>query len=110
MYTLATAPLANTNLLANEVLASATEYTKYGWIGYIIIGGLAGWIASRLLGTDAQQGVLLNIVFGVIGGFLGGWLLGLLDIGGTGGFIFTFITALIGAAILIWIWKLISKK
>ena len=38
-------------------------------IAWIIIGGLAGWIASKLMGTDAQQGLLLNILVGI-----GGWI------------------------------------
>ena len=46
-----------------------------GFIGWIIIGGLAGWIASKIMGTDAQQGIFLNIVVGIVGAFLGGLLL-----------------------------------
>jgi uncharacterized membrane protein YeaQ/YmgE (transglycosylase-associated protein family) len=42
---------------------------------WLIVGGLIGWIASMIMGTDAQQGVLLNIVVGIVGAFLGGWLL-----------------------------------
>ncbi|MCA0337020.1 MAG: GlsB/YeaQ/YmgE family stress response membrane protein [Actinobacteria bacterium] len=74
-----------------------------GFIGWIIIGGLAGWIASKIMGTDAQQGILLNIVVGIVGGLLGGFLLGLLGLGGSGGLIASFLTALVGACILLWI-------
>jgi len=42
---------------------------------WIIIGGILGWIASRMMGTDDQQGVLLNIVVGVVGAFVAGLLL-----------------------------------
>jgi uncharacterized membrane protein YeaQ/YmgE (transglycosylase-associated protein family) len=42
---------------------------------WIIIGGILGWIASRMMGTDDQQGVLLNIVVGVVGAFIAGLLL-----------------------------------
>lgn len=75
-----------------------------GFIGWIIIGGLAGWIASKMQNRDAQMGIGLNILVGVIGGFIGGWLLGLLgfDVEGGGRF-FSFLTCLIGAAILLWI-------
>lgn len=73
-----------------------------GFFGFIIIGGLAGWIASKIKGTDPQQGVFLNIVVGIIGGFIGGTLLDLVgfDVEG-GGLIFSFFTCLIGAVILI---------
>ncbi|AGN20472.1 GlsB/YeaQ/YmgE family stress response membrane protein [Corynebacterium glutamicum] len=82
-----------------------------GWITWIIIGGLAGWIASKIKGTDAQQGILLNIVVGIIGGLLGGWLLGLfgVDVAG-GGLIFSFITCLIGAVILLTIVQFFTRK
>jgi uncharacterized membrane protein YeaQ/YmgE (transglycosylase-associated protein family) len=42
---------------------------------WLVIGGLIGWIASVLMRTDGQQGILLNVVVGVIGAILGGWLL-----------------------------------
>lgn len=82
-----------------------------GIIGWIIIGGLAGWIASKIKGTDAQQGLLLNIVVGVIGGVLGGWLLGLfgVDVAG-GGLIFSFLTCLLGAVILLTIVNMVSGR
>ncbi len=66
----------STTAAAVEVLAErSTTTTSVGIIGYIIIGGLAGWIASKILGTDKQMGIGLNIVVGVIGAFLGGFLL-----------------------------------
>lgn len=81
------------------------------WILWIVIGGLAGWIASKIKGTDAQQGIFLNIVVGIIGGLLGGWLLGLfgVDVAG-GGWIFSFITCLIGAVILLTIVQFFTRK
>ena len=42
---------------------------------WIVIGGLLGWIASKLMNTDAQQGVLLNIVVGIVGALLAGFLI-----------------------------------
>ena len=48
-----------------------------GFLLWIIIGGIAGWIASMIMKTDAQQGVLLNILVGIVGGLVGGWVLGL---------------------------------
>lgn len=45
------------------------------FIVWIILGGLLGWIASKIMGTDAQQGTLMNIVVGIVGAFVAGWVL-----------------------------------
>ena len=45
------------------------------FIIWVVIGGLIGWVASMIMRTDAQQGLLLNVVVGIIGALLGGWLL-----------------------------------
>ncbi|HEU4620817.1 MAG TPA: GlsB/YeaQ/YmgE family stress response membrane protein [Burkholderiaceae bacterium] len=42
---------------------------------WIVIGGVLGWLASLVMRTDAQQGLVLNIVVGIVGALLGGWLL-----------------------------------
>ncbi len=42
---------------------------------FIIIGALVGWVASLIMGTDRQQGLLLNIVVGIVGAFVAGWLI-----------------------------------
>jgi uncharacterized membrane protein YeaQ/YmgE (transglycosylase-associated protein family) len=43
---------------------------------WLVVGGLIGWVASIFMGTDGRQGVLLNVVVGIVGAFLGGWLFG----------------------------------
>ena len=45
------------------------------FIIWIVIGGVIGWLASMVMKTNAQQGIFLNIVVGIVGAFLGGWLL-----------------------------------
>ncbi|WP_132137679.1 GlsB/YeaQ/YmgE family stress response membrane protein [Pseudoduganella sp. UC29_71] len=45
------------------------------FIIWIVIGGIIGWLASMVMKTDAQQGILLNMVVGIVGALLGGWLL-----------------------------------
>ena len=45
------------------------------FIIWLVVGGLIGWVASMIMRTNAQQGVILNVVVGIIGAFLGGWLL-----------------------------------
>lgn len=95
----------------NEILLAATQVPPLGFLGWIIIGGLAGWIGSKIMGTDAQMGIGLNIIVGIIGGFLGGWLLTLVGFNvGDGGWMFSFITCLIGAVILLWIVGLVTKR
>lgn len=48
-------------------------------IGWVIIGALAGWLASLIMGTNERQGCLLNIVLGIVGAFVGGLIWGLLS-------------------------------
>lgn len=75
-----------------------------GIIAWIIIGGLAGWIGSKIMKTDAQQGIFLNIVVGVIGGLIGGFLLRVFGVDVEGaGWIFSFLTCLLGAVILLFL-------
>ncbi len=82
-----------------------------GFFGWLIIGGLAGWVGSMIQGRDAQMGIGLNILVGVIGGLIGGWLLTLfgVDVAG-GGWIFSFLTCLLGAVILLWIVNLATGR
>ena len=47
-----------------------------GFIVWLIVGGLIGWIASMIMRTDAQQGVILNVVVGIIGAVIAGLILG----------------------------------
>lgn len=42
---------------------------------WLVVGGLIGWVASVAMGTNERQGIVLNVLVGVIGAFLGGWLL-----------------------------------
>lgn len=53
------------------------------FILWLVLGGIIGWLASMVMGTDAQQGKLLNVIVGIIGAFLGGLLFNLLGIGGS---------------------------
>ena len=53
------------------------------FIIWLVVGGLIGWVASMLMHTDAQQGIILNVIVGIVGAFLGGFLLGPLVGAGT---------------------------
>ena len=67
----------------------------------LIIGGIVGWLASVAMKTNAQMGIIANVLVGVGGALLGGWIAGLLGIGG--GAIVHFLVAFGGAALLIFI-------
>lgn len=47
-----------------------------GLLGWIVLGGLAGWLASTFVGTRHRQGCVVNIVVGIVGAFIGGFLVG----------------------------------
>lgn len=72
----------------------------------VIIGGVVGWAASLVMKTDAQMGIIANVIVGIVGSSLGFWLAGTLGLGG--GVIVRWIIAVVGAAILIWILKLLN--
>jgi len=72
------------------------------WIITLIIGGVAGWLASIVMKTDAQMGLIANVVVGIVGSFLGFWAAGALGLAPTGGIV-RFIVAVAGAVLLIFI-------
>lgn len=81
-----------------------------GLIGWILIGGVAGWVGSKITGTDAQIGLLLNIAVGVVGGVIGGFLLRAMGVNVDGrGLLLSFLTCLLGAVILLAIVKLVTR-
>jgi uncharacterized membrane protein YeaQ/YmgE (transglycosylase-associated protein family) len=96
-------------MAATEFLARSTTQTSVGWIGYIIIGAIAGWIAGKIV-KGSGSGILMNIVIGVIGALIGGFLLSFfLDTAG-GGWWFTLFTAILGSVILLWIVGMVQKR
>jgi len=72
-------------------------------IVWLIVGGVIGWLASIVMKTNAQMGIIANVIVGVIGAGIGGWLATQLALGG--GQAVAFIMAVIGAAVLIAIFK-----
>jgi uncharacterized membrane protein YeaQ/YmgE (transglycosylase-associated protein family) len=73
-----------------------------GWIISLIIGGIVGWLASIVMKTNAQMGLVANVLVGVVGSLLGHWIAGALGIAPAGG-IMGFIVSIAGAALLIFI-------
>jgi uncharacterized membrane protein YeaQ/YmgE (transglycosylase-associated protein family) len=77
------------------------------WIVTLIVGAVVGWLASMLMKTNAQMGIVANIVVGLVGSSLGFWLAGVLGLS-TGGPIVGWIVAVLGAALLIFILKAVG--
>ncbi|HLC49685.1 MAG TPA: GlsB/YeaQ/YmgE family stress response membrane protein [Candidatus Andersenbacteria bacterium] len=81
-----------------------------GIITTLIFGGLVGWVASLVMGTDGQQGIILNIIVGVIGAFVGSWIMGLLGGDTSTGFsIYGFLVSLLGACVLLAVLKFVRR-
>ena len=79
-----------------------------GWLWWIIIGAIAGWLAGKIM-RGGGFGLLVNIIVGIVGAIIGGWVFGLLGIT-AGGVIGTLITALVGAILLLWIISLFRRR
>lgn len=78
---------------------------------WLVVGALAGWIASMIMKTDAQMGAFANIVVGIIGALLGGWLVGLFGIEVADGELnfASILTAILGAVVLLAILKAVKR-
>jgi uncharacterized membrane protein YeaQ/YmgE (transglycosylase-associated protein family) len=81
---------------------------EMGILGWIILGGIAGWLASYIAGTAASMGVVANIIVGIIGAVVGGWLFSLLfgQEGVTGFNIWSLFVALVGSVVFLGIVRL----
>ena len=81
---------------------------------WLVVGGVIGWVASLIMKTDAQQGLFLNVVVGIVGALLGGWLISPLVGAGTlnqGDFSLSgLLVSLVGAIILLFIVNLIRRR
>ena len=76
---------------------------------WLIVGGVIGWLASIIMRTDAQQGIFLNIVVGIIGAFIGGLIISGGSINNAPLNITSFLVSLLGAVILLAIVNLIRR-
>lgn len=75
-----------------------------GLLLWIMFGALVGWIASLVMKTSSQQGIILDIVVGIIGAVIGGYIMSILGETGVTGFnLYSMLVALLGACILIFI-------
>lgn len=82
-----------------------------GICGWIILGGLAGWVASIIAGNNSRQGLIGNIVVGIIGAFVGGFVFSFFGgVGVTGFNLYSFGVALVGAVLTLFTKKLLFGK
>ncbi|WP_299653046.1 GlsB/YeaQ/YmgE family stress response membrane protein [uncultured Jannaschia sp.] len=81
-----------------------------GWIMSIILGGLAGWIAEKIMHSD--MGLLMNIILGIVGALVANFLLALVlgDTVGEGSWLIQLIVAVIGACLLIWVVRMVRGR
>jgi uncharacterized membrane protein YeaQ/YmgE (transglycosylase-associated protein family) len=75
-----------------------------GWIVTLVVGGIIGWLASMVMKTDNQMGILGNVIVGIIGSSLGFWLAGVLGFAAYG-VVAQWAVAVAGAAVLIFLLK-----
>jgi uncharacterized membrane protein YeaQ/YmgE (transglycosylase-associated protein family) len=82
-------------------------------LAWIIFGGLAGWVASLIAGTNERQGCLLNIVVGIVGAVVGGFVVSFLRDGEPWEFSFdvpSFLVAVLGSVLLLGVARLIGGR
>lgn len=77
------------------------------WIISLIIGGIVGWLASIIMKTNAQMGLIANILVGIVGSMIGYWIAGQLGMTATGGFV-GFLVAIGGAVLLIFLLRMLG--
>jgi uncharacterized membrane protein YeaQ/YmgE (transglycosylase-associated protein family) len=81
-----------------------------GIIGWIVLGALAGWLASLITGRNERQGCIMNIIVGIVGAAIGGFIMGLLGQGGVNEFnLYGVLVAVLGAVVLLAIINLIQR-
>jgi len=82
-----------------------------GLLGWIILGGFAGWIAKSVTGVGEKRGCLFNIVVGVIGSVIGGLIFSYFGgVGVTGLNLYSLAVAAVGAVVFLWIGSFFSRK
>jgi uncharacterized membrane protein YeaQ/YmgE (transglycosylase-associated protein family) len=92
---------------------TSTKERTMNLIIWLVVGGLIGWVASMIMKTDAQQGLILNVIVGIVGSLLGGWfvapLLGAGTVNQSDFSIRGLLASLIGALILLAIVNLVRR-
>ena len=83
------------------------------FIIWLVVGGLIGWVASMIMRTNGQQGIILNVIVGIVGAFLGGWLIspmvGVPTINQDAFSVGALLVSLVGAIILLAVVNLVNR-
>ncbi len=80
-------------------------------IVWLVLGGISGWIASKITGNDKSMGIGWNLIVGIAGAFIGGWLVGVFGLGPASGLnIWSFIVSVVGAVILLAVVNAVRRK
>ncbi|HRW07503.1 MAG TPA: GlsB/YeaQ/YmgE family stress response membrane protein [Caldilineaceae bacterium] len=81
------------------------------FLTWIVLGGIAGWLASMVTGRNDQMGCISNILAGVVGAFVGGWIMAQFGQGGFSGFnLPSLAVAFVGAVVVLAILNLITRR
>jgi uncharacterized membrane protein YeaQ/YmgE (transglycosylase-associated protein family) len=82
-----------------------------GWLAWLVVGAGAGWLASIVMKTDRQQGLLMDIVIGIMGALIGGFLFNQFGSAGVTGFnVWSLFVAFVGAVVLLYGMRLVSGR
>ena len=82
-----------------------------GFISWIVLGGIAGWLASIIMKRNDQMGCIMNIVAGIVGAFVGGWVFSLFGGQGVTGLnLQSLLVAFVGAVIVLALVNLIFRR
>lgn len=81
-----------------------------GLISWLVLGGLAGWVASIVAGANARMGLLANILVGILGAVIGGWIFNFFGGSGVTGFnAYSLLVATVGACALLFLGRLVRR-
>ena len=81
-----------------------------GILSWVVLGGLAGWVASMFTGTNKKMGIPANVFVGILGAVVGGWIFNFFGHIGAYGFnLYSFMVAFIGASVLLFIFRRVLK-
>lgn len=84
-----------------------------GLLSWLLVGAVAGWIASKVVPGDEGYGIIGGLIAGILGAFVGGWLFALLTNRAdwlTGFDLTTLLAAVVGAIIVVFLWSMITGR
>jgi len=89
-------------------MGSPFNKQNMGIIAFLVLGGIAGWIASMLMGTDELQGIVGNVIVGIVGALIGGLVFNAFgSVGVTGFNLYSLLVATLGAVLSLWLLRVI---